>query len=102
MRVRVNKVYYVANIDLKLDYKVPGHDVLVVKESKDKKRVKVKTITSLESASKQGDKRKIKSSKKDLIQMIHDGEIIVIPKKYLNTPRLSGVYTKGIWLVKTN
>lgn len=96
--VKINKVYYVSNRDLGLDGSVPGHQVIVVRKSKKRKMVKVKTITSLESPSKSGEKRKLKSSKNDLIKLFYDGDIIVIPNKYLNTPKLSGVYTKGIWV----
>lgn len=97
-KIKLYKVYYVFNKDLGLDDKVLGHEVLVVKKSKDGKRVKVKTITSLESASKKGEKRKLKNTKKDLISLLYNGEIIVIPNKYLNTPKLSGIYIKGIWV----
>lgn len=96
--VKINKIYYVSNSDLGLDGSVPGHQVIVVRKSKKRKMVKIKTITSLESPSKNGEKRKLKSSKLDLIKLFYDGEIIVIPNKYLNTPKLSGVYTKGIWI----
>ena len=58
-RISFNKTYYVSNKDLKLDDGVPGHEVIVVRISKDKRRVKVKTITSVESPSKPGEKKKI-------------------------------------------
>ena len=97
-KISFNKTYFVSNKDLKLDDGAPGHQVVVVKISKNKKRVKVKTITSIESSSKLGEKRKFKNTKKDLVSSMYDGTIIVIPNKYLNTPKLSGIYTKGIWI----
>lgn len=100
-RISFNKTYYVSNKDLKLDDGVPGHEVIVVRISKDKRRVKVKTITSVESPSKPGEKRKFKSTKRDLVSDLYNGTIILIPKKYLNTPKLSGVYTRGIWISRS-
>ena len=98
--IKLYKVYYVKNQDLGLSNETLGHEVLTVKWSKDRKRIKVKTITSIEWNRRVGQKRKFKSTNKDIIQLIHDGEIIVIPQKYLNTPKLSGVFTKGIWVDK--
>ena len=92
------KTYYVDNCDLMLGDTAPGHEVIIVKISKNKKRVKVKTITSLESPSNHNEKRKFKNTKRDLVQELYDGKIIVIPNKYLNMPKLSGIYTKGIWI----
>ena len=74
------------------------HDVFVVSKATKEGFVKVKTITSIESPSKLGEKRKFKNTKKDLVSSMYDGTIIVIPNKYLNTPKLSGIYTKGIWI----
>lgn len=90
--------YYAKNDDLKLDTKVSGHEVLITRVSHDGKRAYVKTITSLEGPSETGKKRSFKSSNKDLIKDLHDGKIIVIPKTHLKTPKLSGVYMKGIWV----
>ena len=97
-RLSFNKTYYVANKDLGLDDGVPGHEVIIVKISKDRTKVKVKTITSIERPNKEGEKRKFKNTKRDLVSDLHSGLIIVVPHKYLNTPKLSGVYTKGIWI----
>ena len=97
-KISFSKTYYVSNKDLNLGDEAPGHQVIVVKLSKDKKRAKVKTITSLESPTKNGEKRKFKSSKRDLVSDLYNGVIIAIPKKYLDTPKLSGVFTKGIWV----
>ena len=97
-KISLNQAYYVSNKKLKLSDNVPGHQVLVTKISKNKKKVKVKTLTSLESPSKPGEKRKFKSTKRDLVEDLHEGRIIVIPKKDLNTPKLTGIFTKGIWI----
>ena len=48
MHIRLHGCYYVLDKDLKIDSGSYGHDVFVVKISKDKRRVKVKTITSIE------------------------------------------------------
>ena len=98
--IKLYKVYYAKNEDLGLANETFGHEVITIKWSNDHKRIKVKTITSIEGNSKTGEKRRFKSSGKDIVQLIHDGDIIVLPKKYLNTPKLSGVYTKGIWIDK--
>lgn len=98
--IKLHKVYYVKNEDLGLENETFGHEVITVKWSKDHKRIKVKTITSIEANRKSGEKRKFKTTGKDIVQLIHDGNIIVLPKKYLNTPKLSGIYTKGIWVDK--
>ena len=98
--IKLFKVYFVKNEDLGLCNESFGHEVLTVKWSKDRKRIKVKTITSIEGNAKNGERRRLKSSKKDIIQLIHDGEIIVIPRRYLNTPKLSGIFTRGIWIDK--
>lgn len=99
-KIKLYKVYYLSNEDLGLDDSVPGHEVVTIKWNKNHSKVKVKTITSLESPSKPGEKRKFKSTKRDLVKEIYDGIIIVIPNQDLNTPKLSGVYTKGIWVDK--
>ena len=98
--IKLYKVYYAKNIDLGLSNETFGHEVITIKWSRNHKKIKVKTITSLEGNSKSGEKRRFKSSNKDIVKLIHDGDIIVLPKKYLNTPKLSGVYTKGIWIDK--
>lgn len=98
MRINRNKAYYVKNSDLGLDAKVPGHEVLISRFSKDRKKVYVQTITSLESQPSKSGIRSFKSSKKDLVKELHDGNIIIIPKQYIKTPKLSGVYKRGIWV----
>ena len=97
-KINKNKTYYVKNSDLGLDTKVPGHEVLISKISRDKKRVYVQTITSLEGQPSKDGTRSLKSSRKNIIEEIHNGDIIVIPKEYLKTPKLSGVYKQGIWV----
>ena len=98
MKLQLYKVYYVKNKDLGFEDSVPGHEIILVKRSKNKSRVKVKTITSIEGNHKPGQKRRLKNSNKDIIELVYEGEIIVIPKKDLNTPKLSGVFKKGIWI----
>ena len=97
-KIKLYKCYYARNVDLGLNDGTPGHEVLTIKWNKSKTKVLVKTITSLEGNTKEGEKRIFKNSKKDLIGDIYNGRIIVIPNKDLNTPKLSGVYTKGIWI----
>ena len=97
-KISFYKTYYVTNEKLKLSEGVPGHQVIVTKLSKNRKRAKVKTLTSLESTSKPGTKRKFKNTKRDLVDDLYEGRIIVIPNKDLNSPKLTGVFTKGIWI----
>lgn len=97
-KINLNSAYYVSNEKLNLNDDVPGHQVIVTRLSRNRKKAEVKTLTSLESPSKPGEKRKFKSTKKDLVEDLHEGRIIVVPKKDLNTPKLTGIFTKGIWI----
>ena len=102
MKIKMHGTYFVRDKDLKIDTETFGHDVFVVKFSKDKKKVKVKTITSIEKNNLENGQRVFKKNKKNINypQAIHDGQIIVMPKQDLNTSRLSGVNNKGIWINK--
>ena len=101
--VRLHGCYYVKDIDLGLETETFGHDVFVVRFSKNKKRVKVKTITSIERNGTENGNRVFKKNKKSInyVELIHKGDIIVIPKNDMNTERLSGIYNKGIWVDKS-
>ena len=100
--IRLHGCYFVLDKDLKIDTDTFGHDVFVVKISKNKKMVKVKTVTSIERNAEENGVRVFKKNKKNnnYVEKLFSGEIIVIPKKYLNTTRLSGIVTKGIWIQK--
>ncbi len=101
-RVRLHGCYYVTDKDLKIHSEVGGHDVFVVKFSKDHKRVKVKTITSIEKNTLENGNRVFKKNKKHINypEAIHKGQIVVMSKRDLNTARLSGINNKGIWISK--
>ena len=101
-KVRLHGCYYVTDVDLGIDSEVGGHDVFVIKFSKDRKRVKVKTVTSIERNGLENGQRVFKKNKKHINypEAIHNGLIIVIPKTDLQTERLSGINNKGIWVNK--
>lgn len=101
-KIVLHGCYFVKDKDLKIATETFGHDVFVVKISKNKKKVKVKTITSIEKWKPENGQRVFKKNKKhtNYVESIHNGEIIVISKKDLRTERLSGVYNKGIWVNK--
>ena len=73
------------------------HDVFVVKISNDGKRVKVKTITSLENIRKDG----TRSFHAQSLDAVRNGDIIPIPIKKLNSTKLSGINIKGFWISKS-
>ena len=99
MVVRLHGRYFVKDSDLKKS-ETYGHDVFVIKFSKDKKRVKVKTVTFIERNGLENGMRVFKKNKRGVNypELIHNGVIIVISKKDLNTIRLSGINNKGIWV----
>ena len=70
------------------------HNVFVVKKSKSGKKVKVKTITSLENISQDGKRRFHDGA----LEAVRRGEIIVIPQCFINSKKLSGINRKGIWI----
>ena len=81
--IRLHGCYYVTNVDLGIDSFNGGHDVFVIKFSKDRKRVKVKTVTSLERRNLENGIRVFKHNKRDnnYLEAIHNGEIVVMSKK---------------------
>lgn len=101
-RVRIHGCYYVEDQDLGIDTGTYGHDVFVIAFSKDKKKVKVKTITSIERKGKENGLRVFKKNKKNnnYVEQIYDGEVVVMSKRDLCTDRLSGVNNNGIWISK--
>ena len=103
MKVVKHGCYFAKDKDLGIDSETFGHDIFVIKFSKDRKRVKVKTITSIERNGLENSQRVFKKNKKHINypEAIYNGEIIVMPKKDLNTQRLSGVNNKGIWISKS-
>ena len=101
-RIRIHGCYFATDDDLKIGDGHNGHDVFVIKESKDKRRVKVKTITSIERKELENGKRVFKKNKKgtNYVEQIYDGIIIIMSKRDLKTRLLSGVNNKGIWISK--
>ena len=98
-RIVIHGCYSVSNSDLGIrDRKgrlMNGeHSVFVIKKSKDKKRVKVKTVTSLENISIDG----VRSFHRSALDSVRRGEIIVIPNNVLKTNKLSGIHRRGIWI----
>lgn len=73
------------------------HDVFVVSKCTKDGFVMVKTVTSLENVKKDGSSSFHESALND----IKKGRIIPIPLKTLNSKKLSGVNTKGIWIHKS-
>ena len=100
MKIVKHGCYFVKDKDLRINFETFGHDVFLIKFSKDRKKVKVKTITSIERNGLENGQRMFKKNKKHVNypEAIYNGEIIVMSKKDLNTPRLSGVNNKGIWI----
>ena len=98
--VRLHGCYFVKDKDLGIVTETFGHDVFVIRISKNKKRVKVKTITSIEKNGLENGQRVFKKNKKHInyLEAIHNGTIIVMPKTDLQTERLSGVNNNGIWI----
>ena len=101
-RVLLHGSYYATDKDLGINSEVGGHDVFVIKFNKKRDRVKVKTVTSIERNSLENGQRVFKKNKKNTNypDLIHSGRIIVMPKRDLNTDRLSGINNKGIWISK--
>lgn len=101
-RVVLHGSYYATDKDLGIESEVGGHDVFVIKFNKKRNRVKVKTVTSIERKDLENGQRVFKKNKKNFNypDAIHKGQIIVMPKRDLNTSRLSGVNNKGIWINK--
>lgn len=89
--VFLNGIYRADAKDLGLKNTKKPHDVIVVSINARKKTCNVKTITSLEEECK--GQMVFKNHK---LSKVRNGEIIVIPRKNLNTKRLCGVYTKPI------
>lgn len=100
MKIVKHGCYFLKDKDLRINSETFGHDVFLIKFSKDRKKVKVKTITSIERNGLENGQRVFKKNKKHVNypEAIYNGEIIVMSKKDLNTPRLSGVNNKGIWI----
>ncbi len=73
------------------------HDVFVVSKENKYGFVKVKTITSLENIQKDGNSTFHNSA----LKQVKSGEIIPIPDKEINSRKLSGINTKGIWIHKS-
>ncbi len=90
-RIKKNGIYYASNEDLKIRDSqgniIPGgHSVIVTSVNKQKGTCRIKTITSLEE--KRDGKIRFKPDK---LKKVRDGDILVIPKKQLNSRHLSGV-----------
>ena len=101
IRIVLNNCYLVLNKHLRIkdrNGEVMGgfHHVFVLAKSKDGKKVKVKTITSLENVDKEGKR----TFRKRSLDAVRNGEIIVIPTRLLNNDRLSGINQRSIWVDK--
>lgn len=101
-KVVLHGSYYVTDKDLGIDSEVGGHDVFVIRFNKKRNRVKVKTVTSVERNGLENGQRVFKKNKKHInyVDAIHSGRIIVMPKRDLNTDKLSGINNRGIWINK--
>lgn len=73
------------------------HDVFVMTKASKKGYVKVKTVTSLESVKKNGERIFYAPA----LDEVRKGIIIPIPAKKLNSDRLSGINNKGFWIHKS-
>lgn len=89
---KVNGVYQVSDVDLRINSRNPKqHNVIVTSINKKNKTCRVKTVTSLEDE-KDG-KYFFRNRQLDNVR---DGNILVIPKPQLGTKRLSGINHNGI------
>ena len=89
---KVNGVYQVSDVDLKINLKNPKqHNVIVTSINKKRGTCTVKTITSLEDR-KEG-KYFFRNGQLDAVKK---GDILVISKAQLRTNKLSGINHKRI------
>ncbi|MCH5179930.1 MAG: hypothetical protein J1F32_01795 [Erysipelotrichales bacterium] len=90
---KVNGVYQVSDIDLRINGNNPNsqHDVIITSIDKKRNIARVKTITSLESRH-----RNQYSFKNRKLDDVKNGNILLIPRNQLNSRLLSGINHKGI------
>lgn len=89
---KVNGVYQVSDVDLKINPKNPKkHTVIITSINKKNKTCRVKTVTSLED--KKDGKYLFRNNQLDNVR---NGNILVIPKTQLGTKKLSGINHNGI------
>ena len=81
-----NKIFRASANDLKIKNTTKPHDVIVLSVNKKYKTARVKTITSLEFE----DNGKFRFDNEKL-DKVRSGEIVVVPKKELNTHKLCGI-----------
>ena len=90
MKVKLNKVYWVSNSDLRINHN-GGHNVLVIWVNPFKKICRVKTITSIERFS--NGKNFIPSA---TINLMKTGKILPIPINELNSRHYSGIHQDSV------
>ena len=96
-----NKIYRADAQDLGLTNTNKPHDVIVLSINKRRKTCKVKTITSLERLSTYKNSNQKYTFMNDKLDVVRDGNILVIPQKLINTHHLSGINHKEL-TIKTN
>ena len=99
MKIKRRGLYSVLNKDLGIKDRQGNpmgglHNVFVIAISKDKKKVKVKTVTSLEHD--KGDGTRVFHA--GALDGVRNGEIIPIPASSIGTDRLEGINARGVWV----
>lgn len=93
---KVNGVYQVSNVYLGTGKHSRAHNVIIASINKKNNTAKVRTITSAEYYKMDESGNIIYNFANNKLDLVKNGDIIIIPKKHFKTKYLSGVYKKTI------